>query len=775
MVSRVKDLFEAEAGSFGDTMMAHNGVAGYKIPEYQRQYNWRQEHLRRLLEDCLNGFHRLSTSAGPEYTFLGSIILANDNGSEPTFDGASLIVVDGQQRLTSLILIACALFQRMREHKADVLKLSADTQSWLNAEIDTQLRQLHQCAIGQFVRLGSTYPYPRMVRSRDHPGDSRAQSEYRSPIGRFLKQFADHAISQNPTFQPGPVDDEAAGSYVVRSYEYICHLLDSHLYHPGPQSDEDEADEDIGVVAKTEFVRANYLRLFRRRDVLPDQSTKDRCASELAKSSEVTGLARLVLFSSYVTRRVVLTRVEAQNEGYAFDIFDALNTTGEPLTALETCKPLLIQFEDERDGYLGSQSREDWESMESSLAQAYSEQPAKQQIETKQMLTSFALYFDGHKLPLDLTDQRRYLRERFRQAATVDADTARGFVRSLSEVVEFRLQYWDRAAIDSLGVSALGPEESDSLKLCLRFIADMNTSLAIPILARYWSEYGEYDDKQSFLSATRAVTAFLALRRSVTGGTGRIDSDFRRLMGNPPHSGGDPLCVGSQLSNHILSIESLRGELQEFLRQPRIGVEDKVSWTAKTREVEFGLQAPRPLCRFLLLAAAHNARPDESRPGLFTEVDVVEGADLDFFNHRNWVGQKYATVEHIAPEADPGHGWERSIYTRAATRQRIGNLLLLPERENQSIGNSRWQRKKKFYAALAAQSKSERDALIKAARSQGYKFGKKTERLLRSQERLNMLDHLVNVEHWTAKLIEQRTENILELAWDEISPWLFDD
>ena len=62
IVSRVKDLFEAEAGSFGDTMMAHNGVAGYKVPEYQRQYNWRRDHLRRLLTDCLNGFNRLSTS-----------------------------------------------------------------------------------------------------------------------------------------------------------------------------------------------------------------------------------------------------------------------------------------------------------------------------------------------------------------------------------------------------------------------------------------------------------------------------------------------------------------------------------------------------------------------------------------------------------------------------------------------------------------------------------------------------------------------------------------
>ena len=247
-------------------------------------------------------------------------------------------------------------------------------------------------------------------------------------------------------------------------------------------------------------------------------------------------------------------------------------------------------------------------------------------------------------------------------------------------------------------------------------------------------------------------------------------------MGNPPSLGGEPLCIGSQLSNHILSIESLKKELREFLREPRIGVEGKVSWVAKAKEVEFGrLQAPRSLCRFLLLAAAHNARPDESRPGLLTDTDVVKGADLDFFNHRNWVGQKYATVEHIAPDADPGDGWERRIYARAATRQRIGNLILLPEKENQSIGNSKWQRKEKFYAALATQSKSERDALIEAAKSQGCRFGKKTQTLLQSQERLGMLDHLVNVEHWTATLIEQRTDNILGLAWDEISPWLFDD
>lgn len=646
MISQVKDTFQAEAGSFGDTMMAHNGVAGYKVPEYQRQYHWKDEHLNRLITDCLNGFYRLSNSSEPEYTFVGTIILATDTSLEPTFDGTSLIVIDGQQRLSSLILMACALFQRLREHRADILNLSGDAQHWLNAEVDTQLSQLHQCAIGQFSRLGSTYPYPRIIRTEDHRGDSAAQSEYRSPIGRFLRQFADYATSQNPTFQPAMVDDETPGSLVGSNYKTICKALDNCLYRPNAQSGEDDAAESVDIVGKAHFNRRSFLQLFRRRNIYPDDPTRQRCATEITKVKETAGLVRLILFSSYVTQRVVLTRVEARNETDAFDIFDALNTTGEPLTALETCKPLLIQFENGQEGYSGSQSKLDWELMESTLAEAYSG-PASQQIETKQMLTSFALYFDGHKLPLDLTRQRRYLRDRFREARDRGPDNARGFVRSLSDMVEFRSQYWKKSAIDGLGVSALGPEESDSLKLCLRFIADMNTSLAIPTLARYWSEYGEYDIDHSFLSATKAVAAFLALRRSVTGGTARIDSDFRHLMASTPQSGGDSLCVGPTLSNLIFSIDALKRELRKFLSQPRIGIKDKVSWLAKAREIEFALQAPRPLSRFLLLAAAHNARPNESRPGLFKTIDVVEGADLDFFNHRNWIGPNYATVEHI--------------------------------------------------------------------------------------------------------------------------------
>ena len=76
-------------------------------------------------------------------------------------------------------------------------------------------------------------------------------------------------------------------------------------------------------------------------------------------------------------------------------------------------------------------------------------------------------------------------------------------------------------------------------------LADTNTRLVIPILARYWDEYGEMDSEKNFLSAVRAVTAFLVLRRAVTGGTARIDSDFRKVMSPSGGSGTDALCLGS--------------------------------------------------------------------------------------------------------------------------------------------------------------------------------------------------------------------------------------
>ena len=173
--------------------------------------------------------------------------------------------------------------------------------------------------------------------------------------------------------------------------------------------------------------------------------------------------------------------------------------------------------------------------------------------------------------------------------------------------MDFRTQCWEAGGIESLNVSQTELAGGDLLRLCLRYISDMNTSLAIPILARYWCEYGQSDSDDTFLAAVKAVTAFITLRRSVTTGTQGIDSDFRRLMTNSPKSGGDPLCVGQNMSNAILDVDELRCEFRSFLGASTIGVHDKATWIGRAKDLPLASQSSRHLCRFLMLAAAHHA------------------------------------------------------------------------------------------------------------------------------------------------------------------------
>ena len=134
--------------------------------------------------------------------------------------------------------------------------------------------------------------------------------------------------------------------------------------------------------------------------------------------------------------------------------------------------------------------------------------------------------------------------------------------------------------------------------------------------------------------------------------------------------------------------------------------------------------------------------------------------------------QLYATVEHVAPDSGSNKDWDRKIYQDLETRHSIGNLILLPQRENSSIGNVGWLRKKVFYSALVAATDTETDRAISRAKNMGFSFGKKTEGLLADGERLRMLDSLVGVSEWNKDFIDLRSRKTLELAWDEIWAWV---
>lgn len=757
------EIFGATADNFLDTMNCHNANVGFRVPEYQRTYDWNEENIKRLLEDCLNGFYYLSeTNTKESYTFLGTIILVRES-AEVSFDGNSLSVVDGQQRLTSLILLCCALIEELIIQQEDINHLPESILGWIKREIDFIIGRLYTCAFGKLFYLDQSSPFPRIVRSlQDTRAFDSSNAEYSSDIASFLMDFNtrySHAIKTSTFLE---IENNLEGKYVFQNYEYIKKQVNLGIYKGEVSSDTEDCELEHEQVIHKDFQKSGLRNLFEKLDTVSDeQHEKDRAISDIANTQDSSGLVRIILFSHYVLKSVVLTRVETGNEDAAFDIFDSLNTTGMPLTAIETFKPRVINFE-KNEGYVNfsrTESAKEFRRIEDNLNEIYND-TEKRQSESKELVVSFALYLEGQKLSLNLASQRNYLRRTFERAQT--PELKRNFTRSLADITEFRQNYWNSESIKRLDRLHNINVSSNWLKLCCTFISEMKTSLAVPIMARYWKQYQQDQSEDTFIHAVKALTTFLVLRRSVTSSTAGLDSDFRKLM--------NKLCIGLDYSNPILRLDELKTEFKKYLASPRIGIKNKESWVSQVYEVPLAGRL-KPLCRFLLFAASHNSRSDEEKPGLLKREGIVPGDELIFLSFSRWQDEKYATVEHIAPESNSG-GWDKEIYSRLQTRNLIGNIILLPQKENSSVGNSSWSKKILFYRALAAKTEKDRNNQFIEAEKIGFTFKKETKDLLKKQGRLHMLDPIANVTEWTKKVIYDRSRNILELAWEEIAPWL---
>ena len=91
------------------------GTKQFQVPLYQRPYSWGREELERLWDDLTEQVER-DQEAPPGGTaghFLGSVVLAPGLSSASTL--TRWLVIDGQQRLTSLSIALAAIRDRLRE------------------------------------------------------------------------------------------------------------------------------------------------------------------------------------------------------------------------------------------------------------------------------------------------------------------------------------------------------------------------------------------------------------------------------------------------------------------------------------------------------------------------------------------------------------------------------------------------------------------------------------------------------------------------------------
>ncbi|WP_047302984.1 DUF262 domain-containing protein [Pseudomonas fluorescens] len=99
-MSRVKTRTETIA-------QLHQRNVALEIPSYQRPYIWPTEDVTKLLMDVAN-----ARQDGQENYFIGTLISTLGNETAGSYE-----LIDGQQRITTLVLLALAFRERLPDHK----------------------------------------------------------------------------------------------------------------------------------------------------------------------------------------------------------------------------------------------------------------------------------------------------------------------------------------------------------------------------------------------------------------------------------------------------------------------------------------------------------------------------------------------------------------------------------------------------------------------------------------------------------------------------------
>lgn len=89
----------------------------FVIPVYQRNYNWTEKQCKKLLNDIEN----IELDKDKRAHFIGSIVYVKDEDS-PITGIQELIIIDGQQRLTTIILIYLAIYKLLESLNDKSLK-----------------------------------------------------------------------------------------------------------------------------------------------------------------------------------------------------------------------------------------------------------------------------------------------------------------------------------------------------------------------------------------------------------------------------------------------------------------------------------------------------------------------------------------------------------------------------------------------------------------------------------------------------------------------------
>ena len=136
----------------------------FRIPEYQRNYSWRQKHRNHLFEDI----ERTWSLGGDRAHFMATIVGLR-RGKETTLTNEHQVieVVDGQQRITTLVILLKAIAKAIHHFGADGQRIGQSLNKLLVKQDKASLLQLQ-------TNHDTSHHFAQYLRTGNHPPSESA-------------------------------------------------------------------------------------------------------------------------------------------------------------------------------------------------------------------------------------------------------------------------------------------------------------------------------------------------------------------------------------------------------------------------------------------------------------------------------------------------------------------------------------------------------------------------------------------------------------------------
>ena len=734
--------------------------AGFYLPPYQREYSWELPSVVRIIKDACYGLELLATQSNA-VTFLGSVVLVHDREYKAVYPHVSddipekvLLIIDGQQRLTTIFLLLTILHNEIEIRRAHVLRDTRKNEAaqWLANKTAEVLTLLKKCFSSE-MSYGEIQLIPKMIRSySDSWSRSVAKKKYESPLARYLYQYLQN-ITQDK-------------SRVEFDYDTTSITKKDLKFHQVLAKNRNNLKRYVNYIFNggNDYLNCDVLSLFINSNEM--QTALFRTALEYhvlnkLRDPRYQELTRLLVFSKYFLERVLLVRIKTKDESYAFDMFESLNTTGTELTAFETFKPQIIRNEGIRE-YEGSEVEKYILEIENFLEK---QTPSKKITETHNMIYLFTLSETGTLVVNRLSEQRTELKK-LEQLSRLEQKIA---LRHLAYASTYVQNVLSRSHKETKKRFFTNPDLNldSEAQICLHLVRKSKASNAI--LLRFYSKYRECLYKnclkkteilEEFNKAIKAITASYILWRLFHVGikSRKFERIYKDIIKNGP--------FGRRVKDaKSVSVKNIQLLLAKLLSGPKGRIRSKEVWLNSFCEKPI-YKASKEMSRFVLFLVTHDTIPDPSNPGL---VLPSRKGFHPLFLFSKWTD--LYSIEHVAPQTLPSSGWAKDLYRSENIRDTIGNLTLLPPKINSSINNASWGKKRHFYRLLAASSLEEQTQIRQ--RKINLHLSEETYKLLAEANFSIHTNALSKIEStWNTKWIQKRSRRLGEILWDRLMKWL---